>query len=423
MPVLAIGVSYRRADVELLERLAFTDEDYPKAYRRLRDAEAVSEAVILSTCNRVEVYANVAAYHSGFQDLKRFLSESREVSPDSFAEPLYSHYEAQAAEHLFSVAAGIDSIVVGEPQILTQVRQAFRRAGSEGATGPLVSALFRGAIRTGRRARSETAIASSPAEFVRVGAALAERAIGPLTGRPAAVVGAGAMASLAAAHLRDRGMSPIRILNRSAERAARLAERTGAEPARLEALGEVLGRADLVVSSTGAAGVVVGREPVEAALPNRAGRPLFVLDLAVPRDVEPSVAALPGVALADLDDLKEELAARGGGSRAEVEAVRAIVAEEVGRFESWRRAARLAPLIQALKDRGDRAVAAELARLGPKLIGLSDREREAVEALARGVAAKLLHDPIVRLREAASAGEGAARAAAELFDLHIPPPD
>jgi glutamyl-tRNA reductase len=218
-------------------------------------------------------------------------------------------------------------------------------------------------------------------------------------------------------------MTPIRILNRSAERAARLAERTGAEPARLEALSDVLGRADLVVSSTGAAGVVVGRGPVEAALPTRAGRPLFVLDLAVPRDVEPSVAVLPGVALVDLDDLKEELRARGEGSLAEVDAVRAIVAEEVGRYEAWRRAARLAPLIQALRDRGDRAVAAELARLGPKLAGLSDRERETVEALARGVAAKLLHDPIVRLREATSAGEGAARAAAELFDLHIPAAD
>ena len=422
MPVLALGVSYRRADVELLERLAFTEEEYAKAYRRLRDAEAVSEAVILSTCNRVEVYGNVATYHSGFQDLKRFLAESREVSPEYIAEPLYSHYEAQAAEHLFSVAAGIDSVVVGEPQILTQRRRAFGRAETEGATGPLMSALFRGAIRTGRRARSETSIASSPSEFVRAGVALAERAIGPLAGRPAAVVGAGPMASLAAAHLRDLGMTPIRILNRSAERAARLAERTGAEPARLEALSDVLGRADLVVSSTGAAGVVVGRGPVEAALPTRAAAAVRPGSRRAQR--RRAVGGGPsGVALVDLDDLKEELRARGEASLAEVDAVRAIVAEEVGRYEAWRRAARLAPLIQALRDRGDRAVAAELARLGPKLAGLSDRERETVEALARGVAAKLLHDPIVRLREATSAGEGAARAAAELFDLHIPAAD
>src|SRR6266540_85468 len=166
MPILALGVSYRRAPVELLERLSFTEEDHPKAYRHLLDSDAVTEGVILSTCNRVEVFANVASYHAGFQDLRRFLAESRETAPEEFAEPLYSHYESHAAEHLFSVAAGVDSVVTGEPQILTQVRQAFRRAEGERAVGPLLSALFRAAIRAGRRARSETAISSSPAAFV-----------------------------------------------------------------------------------------------------------------------------------------------------------------------------------------------------------------------------------------------------------------
>lgn len=158
MSVLALGVSYRRAPVELLERLAFGDDDYAKAYRRLRELPEVEEGVILSTCNRVEVFANVSSYHAGFLELKRFLSESRELSPDAFAEPLYSHYEDDAAEHLFSVAAGIDSMVLGEPQILAQVRSAFRRAESEGATGPVLSSLFRAAVRTGRRVRAETAI-------------------------------------------------------------------------------------------------------------------------------------------------------------------------------------------------------------------------------------------------------------------------
>src|SRR5712692_703922 len=158
MPILGLGVSYRRAEVELLERLAFGEEDLPKAYRRLLDEAAVSEAAILSTCNRVEVYAEVASYHSGFLALKRFLAESREVAPEEFAEPLYSHYEEDAAEHLFEVAAGIDSMVLGEPQILTQVRRAHRHAETEGAMGPTLSALFRGAVRAGRRARAETAI-------------------------------------------------------------------------------------------------------------------------------------------------------------------------------------------------------------------------------------------------------------------------
>jgi glutamyl-tRNA reductase len=425
MPILALGVSYRRAPVELLERLAFTDDEYPKAYRLLLEPDSVTEGVVLSTCNRVEVYAQVASYHSGFQELKRFLSESREVPPEDFAEPLYSHYEAHAAEHLFSVAAGADSVILGEPQILTQVRQAFRRSQDEGATGSVLSALFRGAIRAGRRARAETAIASSPSSFVSAGLDLAERGLGsPLAGRPAVVVGAGAMASLALAGLRQRGAAPIRVVNRSVERALRLAATVGAEPGGLESLVPAMARADLVVSSTGAARAVIGVAAVHDALRLRTSGagPLFLVDLAVPRDVDPGVSGLPGVHLADLDDVRLELMEGTRASGADgLEAVRAVIEQEVAKFESWRRAARLAPLIQALRGRGDRAVAAELRRLGPKLTGLSDRQRMVVEALARGVVAKLLHDPVARLKaEPPPGADVLARALAELFGIEPP---
>src|SRR6266567_91892 len=385
MPILALGVSYRRAPIELLERLAFGHEDDPKAYRRLLEPEAVSEGVILSTCNRVEVYANVATYHSGFQELKRFLAESRDVQTEEFAEPLYSHYEAHAAEHLFSVAAGIDSVVLGEPQILSQVRQAFRRASDERAAGPMLSALVRGAIRTGRRARAETAISASPAGVVTAGLDLAEAVVGPLAGRAAAVIGAGGMASLALDALRRRQAGPIEVLNRTPSRAASLARRTGAEPAGLDRLAAALARADLVVSSTAATGTVVGTEAVAEALRHREpGRPLFLLDLALPRDVDAGAANLPEVTVADLDDLVEHLDGGRSFHEADVAAVRRIVAEEVERFESWRAAARLAPLIQALRARGEAAVAAELQRLGPRLSALSGRDRDTAVALARG---------------------------------------
>ncbi len=296
MPILALGVSYRRAPVEVLERLAFTGDDDPKAYRRLLEPDAVTEGVLLSTCNRVEVYAHVASYHSGFQELKRFLSESREITIEDFAEPLYSHYEVDATEHLFSVAAGIDSVVLGEPQILTQVRQAFARAQAERAVGPMLSALFRGAIRAGRRARAETSISSSPAAFVAAGLDLAERTMGPLRGRPAVVVGAGGMASLAAAELRERGLGPIRVVSRNLDRARSLAASLEAESDGLDRLAQAIAGADLVVSSTGAPQAVIGRRLVEVARRLRGDRPsgVFFLDLAVPRDVEPSVAALPG---------------------------------------------------------------------------------------------------------------------------------
>jgi glutamyl-tRNA reductase len=432
MPVLALGVSHRRAPVELLERLAFIDEDLPKAYRSLLDLEAVHEGVVLSTCNRVEVFASVENYHAGFLDLKRFLCESREVTPDDLAQPLYSHYEDQAADHLFSVASGIDSMVLGEPQILSQVREAYRMADAEGATGPLLSALFRGAIRTGRRARAETAIGASPSAFVEAGADLAELAIGPLNGRAVTVVGAGGMAALAAVHLRERGAGSIRIVNRSLERARRLAARVGhgADALGLDLLARSMGESDVVVCSTGAAGIVIGSETVREALGgdrdrvSDRSRPLFLLDLAVPRDIDPAVAALPGVRLADIEDLRVALESNSAGTAAEVERVRGIVGEEVARFTSWRRAARLAPLIQALRDRGAAIQAAELARAEPRLAGLDPRQSAAVEALAAGIVAKLLHEPTVRLKELSGPGRGDALAAAlaELFGLQFPPP-
>ena len=385
---------------------------------------------MLSTCNRVEIYAEVASYHAGFQELKLFLAESREVGPEEFAEPLYAHYESHAAEHLFSVASGIDSVVLGEPQILTQVRQAYRRAEAEAAVGPMLGRLFRSAIRAGKRARAETAIGSSPAGFVEAGTSLAERALGSLTGRPAAVVGAGAIASLAVTQLRDLGMAPIRIVNRSPERAGRLAERVAGEAVPFDGLAGAIGASDLVVSSTGATGTVIGASDVGEAVraAPRAGRPLFVLDLAVPRDVDPAVRGVPDVVVADLDDVKEHIAETEGSSGAQAAAIQGvmeIVAQEAERFETWRRSTRLAPLIQALRERGDRIQAAELARFAAGLSELSAEEQATVVALVRGVVAKLLHDPIVRLKELSGSGapEAHARLLAELFRLPTPGQD
>jgi glutamyl-tRNA reductase len=423
MPILALGVSYRRAPVELLERLAFGADDYPKAYRRLRELDSVQEAVLLSTCNRVEVFGEVSSYHAGFLDLKRFLSESREVPAEEFAEPLYSHYEDDAAEHLFSVAAGIDSMVLGEPQIFAQVRQAYRRAGAEQAAGAVLSALFRGAVRAGRRVRGETAIGAAPSGFVEAGAALAERALDGLSGRAVVVVGAGAMATLAAKHLRERSVESITVLSRNPHRGAALAGKVDGTSLPLSAIPTAVGRADLVVSSTGASGTVIATEMIRQALGSRTSdRPLFILDLAVPRDVPPEVAQVPGVRLADLDDLRDLVSARNASVVDEVTRAREIIDEEVRRFTVWRRAAKLSPLIQALREHGASIEAAELARIAPKLAGLSPKEREAVESLAQGIVSKLLHQPIVTIKKRAGSGPGEnlAQAVAELFGIEAP---
>jgi len=414
MAILALGISYRRAPIELLERMTFAEEDYAKAFRRVRDLEAVDEAAILSTCNRVEVYASVPSYHEGFMALKRFLSESRDVDPEDLGDPLYSHFEDDAAEHLFSVAAGLDSMVLGEPQIHAQVRDAYRRAEREGAAGSAVAALFHSAARAGRRARTETALGDSPAAFVEAGLALASGALGGLEERTAIVVGAGRMSSLAAKALRARGLARVRVLNRSADRARALAERTGADHDDLDAPPRALAGADVVVSATGAAGILIRTEDVRAAADGRRG-PIFLIDLAVPRDVEPAVGGIPGVGLVDIAGLQHAVHERSAGLAEEIERARGIVSEEVRRFAVRRRSERLAPLIRALRERGEEVLAAELRRHRARLADLSPDELDAVEGLARGIVSKLLHDPIVRLKER---GDGdLARALTELFDI------
>jgi glutamyl-tRNA reductase len=418
MAVLALGISHRHADVALLERLAFADEDLVKAYRRTEDDPAIDGAVVLSTCNRVEIYGSVPSYHAGFQALKRVLCETRGVAPDDLAEPLYSHYENDAAEHLFGVASGLDSMVLGEPQILTQVREAWRRADAEEAAGTPLGTLFQAATRTGRRVRSETSVGAAPDVFVSSGADLAAEALGGLDGRHAVVVGAGQMSALAVEHVRRRGVATVRILNRSLERARTLAGRTEAEPGDLADLPNVLADADLVISATGAAGVVLTEPLVREATAGR-DRPLFVLDIAVPRDVDTTAGDLPHVTLVDIDGLRASVAVRAAETAADIERAHAIVAEEVRRYAERRRAERLGPLFRALRGRGDDVVRAELERFRSDLAGLDPSQREAVEALARGVVGKLLHEPMTRLK-ASDAQDAEARTLAELFGLELP---
>jgi glutamyl-tRNA reductase len=415
MAVLALGISFRRAPIDLLERLAFTDDDLAKAYRRVQDMEEVHEAVVLSTCNRVEVYGSVSSYHTGFLSLKRLLAETRAVSEAELAEGLYAHWERDAVEHLFSVAGGLDSMVLGETQIQAQVREALRLAEGEAAAGSRLTGLFHAAVRAGRRIRQETSLGAAPDAFVERAATIAEEVLGGLAGRSVVVIGAGTMASLAVKHLRRRGVGPVRILNRSLEHARSLAGRTDAEHGDLDALPVALGEADLVVSATGATGVVVHADAVRAARPGM-GEPLVVLDLAVPRDVEPDTGSLPDVTLIDVDTLRDRAPA---GDEATMGQAREIVAEEVRRFVLRRRGDELAPVIREIRRRGDEILQGELRRHAGRLADLTPDERAAVEALARGIVAKLLHDPIVALKERSEPGSGRTHAAllADLLGL------
>jgi glutamyl-tRNA reductase len=304
-------------------------------------------------------------------------------------------------------------MVLGETQIYSQVREAIRRAEAEGTAGRALTGLFHAAGRSGRRVRQETSLGAAPDAFVELGAQIASEALEGLGGRVVTVVGAGQMAALAVKHLRGRGVGPVRILNRSLEHARALAERTGTEHLALEELPQALATSDLVVSATGAAGHVIGRAQVEAATAGRAGHPLILLDLAVPRDVEPSCATLPGVRLIDIVNLRERIGDHDPRTAADIARAHELVAEEVRRWVVRRRGDEMAPLIRALRGRADEVVRAELERFATRLASLTPDERDAVEALARGIAAKLLHDPIVELKERSE--PGAAKAHAKLL--------
>jgi glutamyl-tRNA reductase len=419
MPVLTLGISFRRAPIELLERLAFTDDDLVKTSRRVMDTNGLDGAVVLSTCNRVEVYGDVPSYHAGFLALKRLLVDAGGVGAEELADPLYAHWEREAAEHLMAVASGLDSLVLGETQIYAQVREALRRAEADGTSTPGLTGLFHAAARAGRRVRQETSLGAAPDAFVALGADAAEEALGGLAGREVVVVGAGQMAALAVKHVRQRGVGPVRILNRSLEHARSLAARTEAAHGPLDALPDALRSSDLVVSATGAAGIVIGRRDVADAMAGRSHRPLVLLDLAVPRDVDPQSADVGGVSVVDIIALREGLAARDDETAEDIAAAHRIVDDEVQRYVVRRRGDELAPLIVALRRRGDEVVRGELDRQRNRLHDLTPDEQTAVEALARGIAAKLLHDPIVELKRRSEPGDDAmyARVLAELLGI------
>lgn len=417
MSVLVVGLSYKGAPLDLLERLSFVPSDLPKALHAARASEHVREAVILSTCNRVEVYGVVEGFHSGVHALSSFLADFHHAPFEAFAERLACRYEGEAVSHLFGVASGIDSMVVGEPQILQQVRRAFRLAAEEGAVGPVLSALFRHAIRVGRRARTETAIARSASALALAGATAARAELGSLSGRTVLVVGAGKMSDLSVAALASEGAHML-VANRTADRARARAARVGGETVAMADLAGALERADLVLTSTGSHEPVVTRDAVAGAMRARAGRPMVILDLAVPRDVEPSAGEIPGVSLRDLEALRETVAP-SAEQLLEVDRVRALVAAETPRFLAWQRAHVLAPMLAALQDRAERVRERELERAASLLAGLGGAERDAVETLTRSIVSKLLHDPVAAVKRLAGTpeGEALARALRALFDL------
>ena len=405
MKLTLVGTSHKLAPVEVREQVALGADEASELARRL--AGDGREAAVLSTCNRTELYVVGGEEAEAIAELER-------VGGRPLAPYLYRLGDEAAALHLFRVAAGLDSMVPGEGEILGQVRAAYEA----GACGPVLDRLFRGALHAGRKARAETAIGESPSSVSAAAAALAQQVFGELEGRRVLIVGAGKVGELAARNLISRGAEVAFVANRSAEGAAELARKLGSEPLPLEGIADELKRADVVVSSTSAAGFVLTRAAVEQGIRGRKRAPLFLIDLAVPRDVEPSVGMLDGCFLYDIDDLEAVVAESLTGRHREAERAEGIVAAEARRFRDWQASLDVVPAIASLREHAEAIRTAELAKAEGRLGGLSESERRTVDSLTSQIVNKLLHAPIVRAKEAAALeGVGYAEVLRHLFGL------
>jgi glutamyl-tRNA reductase len=393
-----IGVNHNSAPIEVRERLAIPEAHLPEAMRRLANHPGVDEGLILSTCNRVEVLAQTT---NGEIDLRRFLREYFQLDPVQYEPHLYEYRESEAIRHLFRVAASLDSMVVGEPQILGQVKEAYATARAVGAVHSQLDLLLTRAFAVAKRVRTETAVGSSAVSVASVAVELAKKIFGSLQGRHVYLVGAGKMSELAARHLMAHGAASIFVANRTHERAAQLAGKFNGQVILFEQLYETCDRADIVITSTGAPHAIFRREHGELFLSRRKNRPMFFIDIAVPRDVAPEMNDLDGIFVYDIDDLQQAVSSHVADRRREAERAEAIVQSEVERFQARVQTLDVVPTIVSLHDHLETIRQAEIDRVRARLGPLSPEQEMAVETLTRGIVNKIMHTPVSTLKTAA----------------------
>ena len=425
MPLVCLGLSHHTAPVEVRERHAFPTYKMSEALSALRDYPAVREAVMLQTCNRLEIYAELEDYEAGVDQLKAFLRNFRHgaVSID-MSSYMYTLLGSQAVDHLLRVATGLDSMLIGEAEILGQVKEAYIQAQRAHSLGKTLHALFREALNAGKAARSHTGISGESTSVATAGIELAKQRLGTLIGKSVLVVGAGKMGSLAARRLRLEGCTELMLANRSHVKARQVVAGLGiGEAVEMPDLVEAIRRADIVVTSTGAAHFVLTKENVEAAMDGRADRPLFIVDIAVPRDVEPEVGHLDNVGLADIDALKGLVEITLEHRRAAIPLVEEIIAEHSERFAQWHQSRVAIPVVASLVQKAESIRSAEVERLLARCPELSERERMLITGASLTIISKLLHSVVTRLRERATANHAEALTFAEilddLFDLRL----
>jgi glutamyl-tRNA reductase len=414
---MTLGASHKTTPIELRERLALPEGRAAGVLNELVSEEPISEAAAISTCNRTELYLVVSDPVEAESLALGVLSREADIRPTELLGRLYSLRAADAAQHLFRVTAGLDSMIVGEAEVQGQVKRAFELALVEGATGAILNRLFRGALAAGKRARSETGISRTGMSIPSVALELAQRSLGDLSRRRVLVIGAGEMAELTARSLAARGVETIFIANRHHNRAISLAQRFGGAAVRFEDLPEQLREADIVVSSTNSPHQIVERDELEVVMEARDDRPLLILDIAVPRDIDHACRELTGVTLSDIDDLEMVVERNVSGRESEARSAERILDAEHRRFERWLSSLDAVPTVAALRERADQIVERVLSENEPRWESLSDADRERLRAMARAIASRLLHEPTLRLKRSAEEEEGAYAQVAALREL------
>ncbi len=420
MSVVVIGVNNRTMPLDLFERLTVSGDGLAKALADVGARRNVSEAVVLSTCNRTEVYVYAEKFHGAYQDVRDFLAATAGLAPEEFSDHVYASYDDEAVRHLFAVTAGLDSAVLGENEIQGQVKAAWEISQTEGACGSTLNAVFRQALEVGKAVRTETRVSRNITSVAHAAVAMASDHLGGLTGRNVIVLGAGDMGQGMARMLGGADLGQIVFANRSVERASKLASKF--ERGKAITLGDLadwLDQADVLLTSTGAQSLMVDRAEMAEVMSRRQGRPLLIVDIAVPRDVDPAVADVEGVTLLDMDDLREFARLGRRGRESELSAAHRLVSDHLDRFVTSQTARQVAPLVANFRSNAEAIRQAELERFAAKLALLDDEQRETVEALTLGILGKLLHEPSIRLGETAGSprGERLADALRDLFDL------
>jgi glutamyl-tRNA reductase len=416
--LLALGISHKTAPVALRERLAFTEPAAVTLAQRLTTTAEVREAVVISTCNRTEVYLVVGDPVHAEADALGMLALDADIRPTELAEAIYSPRNCDAARQLYRVTAGLESMIVGEAEIQGQVKRAFEAALQAGCTGALSNRLFGAALSTGKRVRSETALGASRVSVPSVAVGLARDLLGDLRERHVVILGAGETSELTARALAEQGAGTIFVANRHADRALSLAQRFGGSVVGLDGLPEQLVQADIVVSSTSSPHPIVGHEELELVAGQRAGRPLLLIDIAVPRDIEPRCGELEGVTLYDIDDLQGVVARNMSTRVEEIPRAEEIVEEEIQRFARWLGQLEVLPTVSALREHGSAIVEQVLAENEGRWEAASPRDLVRIEAVARAVANRLLHEPTIRLRSLSeSRSHSSLQVVRELFGL------